>query len=670
MIYAFRDINEEVSLIPLPSEAMQINGVYIENEIEGYRTLYVKGRESLSPEFETVEINTKDGSMRKSRKYPARIITVGYQLRADSAEAFREAYNRLGGILNVNDAELIFNDEADKFFTGTPSLVGEVSPGSNTVTGEIEITCFDPLKYSVLEHEATADESGSVFIDYNGTYKAYPVLEADFYKENEGDGTALNGTGDCGYVAFFNENEKIIQCGDPAEEDGTSVYEKSQTLINQTFEDSAAWGSTAKALWSENAGVLLPAGTAKNGTVGMKIASYAAPANPATTSAVVLSNARSDVGSPYVNYSVRLTASARNTNSVRITVTVTAALWTSGSWLYNGYPLTGSLYIGGSWHNITIKGSGEKWRGSTAHTASTSFTVTGLTADQTTLNGIKFKVTAVDAGKLNERSCSALSIAKYAADVPDTYFLGATSYGSGTGYRAATISKLIPADSAGDAGATDFTLTYRQKISIGKDGDSQTGAFQLQLTDAQGVSVAGLRIVKNKAGKTGSIIFYVNGEAVQTNDVDLSHGNSIEVSSITKSGEKLTFDAGGLKAVITDASVKQMKAVRITIGFEQYASLTPLTYNGIYWVKFIKNNCDTWQDIPNKFSANDVLEADCKAGEIYLNGVRSPQLGALGNDWETFYLVPGINQIGVVYSSWVASEYAPGIKVRYREAFL
>ena len=91
MIYAFRDINEEVSLIPLPSEAMQINGVYIENEIEGYRTLYVKGRESLSPEFETVEINTKDGSMRKSRKYPARIITVGYQLRADSAEAFREA---------------------------------------------------------------------------------------------------------------------------------------------------------------------------------------------------------------------------------------------------------------------------------------------------------------------------------------------------------------------------------------------------------------------------------------------------------------------------------------------------------------------------------------------------------------------------------------------------
>lgn len=670
MIYAFRDVNEDVSIIPFGSEAMQINGVYIEDKIEGYRTLYVKGRESLSPEFEAAEINTKDGSMRKSKRYPARVITVGYQLAAADSQSFRAAYNELGRILAVDDARLIFNDEPDKFFIGTPSFVSEVDPGSNIIRGEIEITCFDPLKYSVIEYEAAADESGNIFVDYGGTYKAYPVLEADFYKESEGSGSALTGNGDCGYVAFFNENEKIIQCGDPSEEDGTSVYEKSQTLINQRFEDSAAWGDTAKALWSQNGGVLLPADTTKNGSVGMKIASYAVPANPQSTSAVVLSNTRSDVGSPYVNYSVRLTASGRNTNSVKITVTVTAALWTSGSWLYGGYPLTGSLYIGGSWHDIAIKGSSEKWRGSTAHTASTSFTVTGLTADQAVLSGIKFKVSAVDAGRLNERGCSALGIAKYEADVPDTYFLGATSYGSGTGYHAATISRAIPADSAGQSGAADFTLTYKQKISIGKDGDSQAGAFQVQLTDSQGISIAGFRIVKNRAGKTGSIIFYANGEAVQTEDIDLSYGNGIGTSNVIKIGEKLTFDIGGTKAVITNPAVKEMKAARITIGFEQYASLTPLAYNGIYWVKFVKNNCDTWQDIPNKFSANDVLEADCKAGEIYLNGVRYPQLGALGNDWETFYLVPGVNQIGVSYSSWVASDYAPAVKVRYREAFL
>jgi hypothetical protein len=74
--------------------------------------------------------------------------------------------------------------------------------------------------------------------------------------------------------------------------------------------------------------------------------------------------------------------------------------------------------------------------------------------------------------------------------------------------------------------------------------------------------------------------------------------------------------------------------------------------------------------MPNKFSASDVLEADCKSGKIYLNGVENASLGALGNDWEGFYLTPGLNQIGFSYSDWITAAYAPQIKVRYREVFL
>ena len=74
--------------------------------------------------------------------------------------------------------------------------------------------------------------------------------------------------------------------------------------------------------------------------------------------------------------------------------------------------------------------------------------------------------------------------------------------------------------------------------------------------------------------------------------------------------------------------------------------------------------------MPNKFGANDVVEADCRNGKVLLNGVPSPDLGALGNDWEEFCLTPGLNQIGVSYSGWVEEEYAPTFKVRYREVFL
>ena len=235
--YQFRDVNENITATPIPAEAMQINGTYLETEITGYRTLYVKGREALSPELETLEIGTRDGSIRKSKRYPARIITVGYQIMAADDAAFREAYNRLGNILNVDDAEIIFNDEQDKFFIGTPTLVDEVDPGSNSITGEIEITCLDPLKYSVVEYEAetSIDDPGTLLVGYGGTYKAYPILEADFYDEVETDDettTELTGNGDCGYVAFFTENEKIIQLGDPDEE----IRKKAMQIAEKSIE--------------------------------------------------------------------------------------------------------------------------------------------------------------------------------------------------------------------------------------------------------------------------------------------------------------------------------------------------------------------------------------------------------------------------------------------------
>lgn len=680
-MYDFRDVGENLTQEYIPKEALQINGELIETQIEGYHTLYVKGREALSPEIETYEIGTRNGEVRKNKRYPARTITVGYQLIADSAESFREAYNKLGGILNVNDAELIFNDEPDKFFIGTPSEIGDVDAGLNAVKGEFKILCLDPLKYSVTEYEAEPldDDKGTILVDYGGTYESFPVLEADFYQENESD-ASLTGNGDCGYVAFFNEDEKIIQIGDPSEEDGSNEYEKSQTLINQTFEASDSWGSSAKALWSENTGKMLPSDGVASGSMGTNVASYAVAASPKTTTGTVLSK-QTSAGSPRFRYLVTLRATGRTSNAVTITATVTASLGTDKNYFGKGLGVKASVYIGGSWHDITIKGTSAYWKGRTGHTVSTTFTITGLTTDQTALTGIKFKAWRTDsllaniAGVMPETSCSNLTISAYEADTPETYMLGATSYGTSTGkYHGASITRTIPADSAGVSGAADFTLTYKQKLCVGtgKNDSTQMGGFQALAVSGSGTDrkiLAGVRILKNKAGKKAGVQFYVNDSNVETVELDIS-GTAVKTSSIIKSGSQVTFTIGNLKKVYTDAAIAETSATEITFRFEQYSSVNALSYNGIYWVKFVKDNCNTWKNIPNKFSANDVLEADCGEGEIYLNGVRSPQLGALGNDWEDFVLRPGLNQIGVAYSSWVADDYAPTLKVRYREAFL
>lgn len=550
-MYIYRDVTEALEGTLLPSEALQLNGEYIEDLIPGYRTLHVKGREALSPELETFETGARDGSTLKKRRFPARIITVTYKLSAESDSAFREAYNALAGVLNVEDAQLIFNDEQDKYYTGTPSAIGEVEPGRNSIVSSFDILCVDPFKYSLTEYEVTptVDDGLGFVVNYNGTYNSFPELEADFYREDEAsdDGEvtlSLTGNGDCGYVAFFNDQGKIVQLGDPEETDGEALP-KSQTLISSEFKKTSAWGKAAKALWSVNSGDVI------SGT---------------------------QTGSPGI-------AKASDTE----------------------------------------------------------------------------------------------------------HYLTGTSFGSGSSWHGPSISRAIPTDAAGDAGATNFTVTVKHKMCIGsgKNDVKQKGAFQCVLTDADSKIVAGFNIYKSASGKKANLRFYVNGKIKETISINLSYYNKYfgsnraankkkkikalvtnKTSTITKSGNTVTFSIGGITRVYRDDDIASTVSKKVTLTFFRAGTSPGLKYNGIYWVKFVKDNCDTYRDIPNKFGANDIVIADCKEGEIYLNNNRSPELGALGNDWEEFCLTPGVNQIGVAYSDWVSDEYAPTFKLRYREVFL
>lgn len=687
-MYNFIDVTEVSEESVLPSEALRINGEYIENLISGYRTLNVSGREALSPEIESFTTGIRDGSSIRNKRFPERYITVTYQIKAESNEAFRDAYNQLGKILNVEDAELIFNDEPDKFFVGTPSFIDSVEPGKNSVVGRFEILCTDPFKYSVIEYEAEPDlDESSILIDYGGTYNAYPILEADFYNEEESteDGetvTALTGSGDCGYVAFFTENEKIIQIGDPDETDGEVAYDKSQTLLNSVFNKSTSWGSAAKSLWRSNNGIVSdPSSVTQAGSVAMKVSSYTSTGT-ADTSETLL-NATSTANSPIIHYKVTAKASDRTSASVKVNVSIKTWLDKDASYFGRGYGLKGHVYIGGSWRTITLKDTTAYWRGKTGHTVSLNVTVNGLSESATELTGIKFKVTRIDssgtAGILGETACKNLPISKHATSSPETYYLAPSSFGTGSNWHGPSITRVLPADSAGNVGATNFTLTYSQKMSIGSGSNAtnQYGAFQVLLVSGSGSSrkiVAGVNVYKGSSGKKAKLRFYINGGVASTMDIDLSNTNeyfqSGKSSTITKSGKTVTFNISGIKKAYTDEDIADVAVTEVTFTMTQYGTKAALTNNGLFYAKFVKNNCENWKDVPNKFSAGDVVEADCRNGEIYLNGVLTPSLGALGNDWEDFVLTPGLQQIGIAHSDWVDAEYAPKMKVRYREVYL
>jgi predicted phage tail component-like protein len=214
-MYAFvNTVNSGIVGTNLPTEAMSYNGVYLENEIDGYRTLSVTGRELMESEVTNQEIDGMDGSYYRYKTTPARTITVKYQLRARGSREFRDAFNKMNKLLSGEQVKVIFNDESDKYFIGTKTSNTQVDGGSNNVIGEIEIYCSDPHKYSTTEKEFTATD-GVLNIVNEGTV---PVsIDYD-----------VQTTSETGYIGLVSE-EGIMQYGKIEELDG-ETYQRSELL--------------------------------------------------------------------------------------------------------------------------------------------------------------------------------------------------------------------------------------------------------------------------------------------------------------------------------------------------------------------------------------------------------------------------------------------------------
>lgn len=209
-------INSGIVGTNLPTEAMSYNGVYLENEIDGYRTLSVTGRELMESEVKHTEIDGMDGSYYRYKTTPARTITVRYQLRARGSREFREAYNKMNKLLSGEQVKVIFNDESDRYFIGTKTSNTQVDGGSNNVIGEIEIYCSDPRKYSSTEKEFTATD-GVLNIVNEGTV---PVsIDYD-----------VQTTSETGYIGIVS-TEGVMQYGMIEELDSES-YQQSEHLVN------------------------------------------------------------------------------------------------------------------------------------------------------------------------------------------------------------------------------------------------------------------------------------------------------------------------------------------------------------------------------------------------------------------------------------------------------
>ena len=211
-MYKFKGFKKEMySQNDLSSVAMLYNGKLIEDEIDGYQTLTVKGREYISFEAEDAgNVAGKDGVIPITKSLSSRDIEVRYLLKEKDSHKFQLKYRKLMALLDTDvDVPIKFRDEMDVTYYGQMIELGEVTEASNVSVASFIIRCYDPYKYND-EFTATGNPV-SVFV---GTpYKTHPKeisikLKSDATKitvDNNSTGRhiILNGT----YKA--NDNIKI-----------------------------------------------------------------------------------------------------------------------------------------------------------------------------------------------------------------------------------------------------------------------------------------------------------------------------------------------------------------------------------------------------------------------------------------------------------------------------
>ena len=145
-IYEFGDLEKRSTATPLPSEAIVLNGVSLDEQLPYYRTLNVSGRENFERSLNTVE-TSGDGEFFLSSKLNANTITVTYTIETRNADDFNETFTNLKKFLLGEEVEFYFMDEPEYTRTGTVTKLENPTAGAFDVVGTFEISMSNPFRH-------------------------------------------------------------------------------------------------------------------------------------------------------------------------------------------------------------------------------------------------------------------------------------------------------------------------------------------------------------------------------------------------------------------------------------------------------------------------------------------------------------------------------------------
>ena len=244
-----------------------------------------------------------------------------------------------------------------------------------------------------------------------------------------------------------------------------------------------------------------------------------------------------------------------------------------------------------------------------------------------------------------------------------------SGYGSGSAFHGPCVSKIL----SDTTGATNFKFTWKQKFNV--SAKKQYGCSSILLYNKNGNTrtlIAGVHLQKKTDDKNTKISFYADGTTAK--ETVTKACSKIGGASIEKSGTTATITIGGVtKQYQLSSTTANLIVNEVVFYFGQNKTKTVMSSNYIYsCTRQRYSYIDKNVDIENTFQPGDVLTVNTKDATVFLDSgtadVPADYLGALGNDWEDFVLVPGNNTIAVDYSSFATTP--PVFTMKYRERFL
>lgn len=223
-------LKEYFASLPLPDSAMKIGDMYLEEEIIGYRTNSVKGRETMDVDITEISVGKSDGSTYRYKKEQTRSLAISFILIADATSEYQDLARKFKQVLSKEEQHFIFRDEPEVYYIGTVESIDAepiIYMEGVGCAGTINIHCSDPHKYAVQETTvyATLDNGYTFGVDYKGTYPTKPKFEVTM-------------SGDNGYVGFLDQNGHILEFGNVDEADGENKQRNERLVQLSDFKNA------------------------------------------------------------------------------------------------------------------------------------------------------------------------------------------------------------------------------------------------------------------------------------------------------------------------------------------------------------------------------------------------------------------------------------------------